>query len=729
MKTYFFLFLFLVSFSGFDVKPVPVYKNKNLAIELRINDLVQRMTLKEKILQLNQQTVGDNNNPNNLGYQKPDFPYEIGSLIYFGMDPVFRNSIQKQAIENTRLGIPILFGYDVIHGFQTSFPIPLAQGCSWNPNLVQKACSIAAREAKLSGINWTFSPMIDVARDPRWGRVSEGYGEDPYVNGVFGSASVRGYQGKNLSDPYSIASCLKHYVGYGRSEGGRDYHFSEISAQSLWETYLPPYHEGIKAGAATVMSAFNDISGIPASANSYTLREILKKRWKFKGFVVSDWGAIEQLIDQGFAKDKKEAGLKSFNAGVEMDMVDDIYGQNLPSLIQENKIPISKLDDAVKRILRIKFRLGLFDHPYTPIGDTLFLERNSRELSLELAEESTVLLKNSGKILPISRQPSKIAIIGPLAKNQEDLLGTWSAHAETKDIPSIYSSLIKEFGEKDSLFYSVGCDISGDDESGFTAAIQMAKKSDIIILCLGEKRSWTGENTSRSTISLPSIQEKLAQDLKKLGKPIILVLISGRPLELMRLEPLADAILEIWQPGISGGEGLAATLSGRVNPSGKLDITFPLSTGQIPTYYSMRQSARPNSGRYQDIPTDPLYWFGYGLSYSAFIYKPIQLSSMKIHRKEKLIARVEVNNASTFLGKETVLWYISKPSASITRPLKELKFFEKKEIHPGGTTDFLFQIEPWRDLSFPGPDGNRRLEMGDYYLMAGNQKIKFELVN
>lgn len=706
-----------------------MYKNKNATLELRINDLLKRMSLEEKILQLNQQTVGDNNNPNNLGYEKPNFPYEIGSLIYFGKDPVFRNSIQKGALEKTRLGIPILFGYDVIHGYRTSFPISLAQACSWNPDLVQDACAIAAREAKLSGINWTFSPMIDVARDPRWGRVSEGYGEDSYTNGIFAAASVRGYQGKSLSDPYSIAACLKHYVGYGRSEGGRDYTYSDVSAQSLWETYLPPYEAGIKAEAATVMSAFNDISGIPASANPYTIKEVLKNRWKFDGFVVSDWGSLEQLMDQGVAQNRKEACIKSISAGVDMDMVDTIYQQNLKELIKEKKIPLSKLDEAVKRILRIKFRLGLFDHPYVPIEENPYLNPNSLEISLNLAKESMVLLKNENQILPLKPNRKRIALIGPLANNQDDLLGSWSAQANTKEVESIYSSMLKEFGDKDSIVYKKGCEIEGDDESSFQEAVQAAKNSDIIVLCLGEKRSWTGENTSRSTISLPAIQEKLANELKKTGKPLVLILANGRPLGLMHLAPQADAIVEIWQPGISGGAAMAGILSGKYNPSGKLAITFPLTTGQIPTYYSMRQSSRPNSGKYQDIPTDPLYWFGYGLSYSNFIYNPIQISAPKIHKNQNLIAKVDIQNPSTNSGKEVVLWYIRSPASQISRPLKELKFFEKKEIQAGTRKEFQFEIDPMRDLSYPNADGKRILESGIYQISAGNQKIQFELIN
>lgn len=707
----------------------PVYKNKNAPIERRVDDLLSRMTLDEKIQQLTQLTVGDNNNPNNTGYQKPDFPTGVGSLICFSSDPVFRNAIQRKAMEETRLGIPILFAHDVIHGFRTIYPISLAQGCSWDPELVQQACAIAAKESKLSGIDWTFSPMIDIARDPRWGRVAEGYGEDPYTNAVFGTASVKGYQGKKLSDPYSIVACLKHFVGYGRSEGGRDYHYSDVSAQSLWETYLVPYNACIKAGAFTVMSGFNDISGIPASANPYTLTTILKQQWGFKGFVVSDWGSVDQLIAQGVAEDRMEASSKAINAGVDMDMEDNVYAPTLKQLLAQKKVSIARVNDAVRRILWVKFNLGLFDKPYTPIVEQRYLQPESKAVALHLAEESAVLLKNNQHVLPLGTNIKHIAVIGPLAKDGVDLLGSWSAHGDANDVENIFDGLEKEFGQRAQIDYAKGCNVDGDDESEFSEAISVAKKSDAIVVCLGEKNGWTGENASRSTIALPAIQEKLVQELKKTGKPIVLVLANGRPLELARLESISDAIVELWQPGITGGTALAAILSGKVNPSGKLDITFPLTSGQIPIYYDMRQSARPTSGKYQDISTDPLYWFGYGLSYTNFTYSPITISAAKIGKSQKLIATVEVTNTGPVSGKEAVLWYISSHASSISRPVKELKYFEKKEIVAGNKCIFKFEIDPMRDLSFPDAEGKRHLESGEFIIHAGDKKVAFELEN
>lgn len=708
-----------------------VYKDKVAPVESRIKDLLKRMTLEEKILQLNQYTFGLNNNPNNISKEAIGLPAGIGSLIYFSSDPILRNRLQKKAMDSSRLGIPILFGFDVIHGFRTVYPIALAQACSWNPDLVTQNCAEAAKEAKLSGVDWTFSPMIDVARDARWGRVAEGYGEDPYTNSVFCVATVKGYQGEKLSNPYSIAACLKHYVAYGLSEGGRDYRSTDVSPQSLWETYLPPYEAGVKAGAATLMSAFNDISGVPATANYYILTDILKKQWKHDGFVVADWNAVEQLIYQGVAKDRKEAGLKAFMAGVEMDMRDNIYFENFKSLIDEKKIPLSKIDDAVSRILRIKFRLGLFDQPYTTVIDEKqrYLQAESKALAVKLAEESMVLLKNKANTLPISATTKKIALIGPMVKDKAHIMGAWSFNGKEKDSETLFEGIENEFKGKADIAYAKGSDFEGTDEKGFEEAVKLATESDIIVICLGEKKTWSGENASRSTIALPQIQEKLVEVLKKTGKPIVLVLASGRPLELVRLEPLADAIIEMWQPGTVGGTPLAGILSGRVNPSAKLAITFPLTTGQIPTYYNMRPSARlPKDGFYQDISTDPLYGFGHGLSYTPFEYSRATISDTIFKANQRISVAITVKNTGKVTGKETVLWYISDPVASISRPMKELKFFEKKDIKVGESVIYKFDIDPMRDLSFPDGTGKKFLEEGTFYIHVGNQKLKIELV-
>lgn len=710
----------------------PVYKDAGQPVETRVKDLLNRMTLHEKVLQLNQYTFGENDNPNNIGTEVKNLPAEIGSLIYLHTDPKLRNRIQRKAMEESRLGIPILFGFDVIHGLRTVYPISLAQACSFNPDLVTQACGMAAKESVLSGIDWTFSPMIDVARDPRWGRISECYGEDPYLNTVFGVASVKGYQGEKLSDPYSIAACLKHYVGYGVSEGGRDYRYTDISPQALWETYLPPYEACVKAGAATLMSSFNDISGVPATSNHYILTEILKNKWQHDGFVVSDWNAIEQLIYQGVAKDRKEAAYKAFHAGVEMDMRDNVYYEYLEQLVAEKKIEISQIDDAVARILRVKFRLGLFDEPYTKelTEQERYLQKEDIALAARLAEESMVLLKNEKNLLPLSSTVKRVALIGPMVKDRSDLLGAWAFKGQAEDVETIYEGMQKEFGDKVRLDYEQGCSLDGNDESGFSAALKTAEASDVVV-CLGESKQWSGENASRSTIALPDIQEKLLLHLKQANKPIVLVLSSGRPLELIRLEPQVEAIIEMWQPGVAGGTPLAGILSGRVNPSGKLSVTFPLSTGQIPIYYNMRQSARPFDamGDYQDIPTEPLYPFGYGLSYTTFTYSDAKLSSLKIKKNQKITAEVTVTNAGKVEGKETVLWYVSDPFCSISRPMKELKFFEKQSLKVGESRVFRFEIDPMRDLSYTDATGKRFLEAGEFIVSVGGRKLTFEVVD
>ena len=718
------------SLSSKDKKSIPLYKDAKAPIEKRIDDLISRMTLEEKILQLNQYTLGRNNNVNNVGEEVKKVPSEIGSLIYFDINPELRNSMQKKAMEESRLGIPIIFGYDAIHGFRTIYPISLGQACSWNPGLVEQACAVSAQEARMSGVDWTFSPMIDVARDPRWGRVAEGYGEDPYTNGVFAAASVRGYQGDDMSAENRMAACLKHYVGYGASEAGRDYVYTEISAQTLWDTYLLPYEMGVKAGAATLMSSFNDISGVPGSANPYIMTEILKKRWKHDGFIVSDWGAVEQLKNQGLAATKKDAARYAFNAGLEMDMMSHAYDRHLKELVEEGKVTMAQVDESVRRVLHVKFRLGLFERPYTPVTNEKdrFFRPQSMAVAAQLAAESMVLLKNDNQILPLTNK-KKIAVVGPMAKNGWDLLGSWCGHGKDTDVEMLYDGLTAEFGGDAELRYAMGCKPQGNDRSGFAGALDVARWSDVVIVCLGEMLTWSGENASRSTIALPQIQEELVKELKEAGKPIILVLSNGRPLELNRMEPLCDAILEIWQPGINGARSMAGILSGRINPSGKLAMTFPYSTGQIPIYYNRRKSGRGHQGFYKDITSDPLYPFGHGLSYTEFKYGTVTPSATKVKRGDKLSAEVTVTNTGSRDGAETVHWFISDPYCSITRPVKELKHFEKQLIKAGETKTFRFDIDLERDFGFVNEDGKRFLEAGEYHILVQGQTVKIELID
>ena len=716
--------------SAKDKKSIPLYKDAKVPIEKRVDDLLSRMTLEEKILQLNQYTMGRNNNVNNIGEEVKKVPAEIGSLIYYDTNPTLRNNVQKKAMEESRLGIPIIFGYDAIHGFRTVYPISLGQACSWNPELVEKACAVTAQEARMSGVDWTFSPMIDVARDPRWGRVAEGYGEDPYTNGVFAAASVRGYQGDDMSAEDRIAACLKHYIGYGASEAGRDYVYTEISKQTLWDTYLLPYKMGVKAGAATLMSSFNDISGVPGSANPYTMTEILKNRWRHDGFIVSDWGAIEQLKNQGLAATKKEAARHAFTAGLEMDMMSHAYDRHLQELVEEGKVSMAQVDEAVRRVLLLKFRLGLFERPYTPVTTEKerFLRPQSMDIAARLAAESMVLLKNENNVLPLTDK-KKIAVIGPMAKNGWDLLGSWRGHGKDTDVVMLYDGLAAEFAGKAELRYALGCNTQGDNREGFAEALEAARWSDVVVLCLGEMMTWSGENASRSSIALPQMQEELAKELKKVGKPVVLILVNGRPLELNRLEPVSDAILEIWQPGVNGALPMAGILSGRINPSGKLAMTFPYSTGQIPIYYNRRKSGRGHQGFYKDITSDPLYPFGHGLSYTEFKYGTVTPSATKVKRGEKLSAEVTVTNIGARDGAETVHWFISDPYCSITRPVKELKHFEKQLIKAGETKTFRFDIDLERDFGFVNEDGKRFLETGEYNIHVLGQTVKIKLID
>lgn len=704
----------------------PAFRDSRLPVEERVEDLLGRMTLREKVMQLNQYTLGRNDNANNIGEVVGALPAELGSVIYFGTDPQLRNAMQRRAMEESRLGIPILFGYDDIHGFKTLYQISLGQACSWNPALVERMCAHSAREARRSGVDWTFSPMIDVARDPRWGRVAEGYGEDPYVNGVFGAASVRGYQGAGLTSQDAVAACLKHYVGYGASEGGRDYVYTEISRSTLWNTYLFPYKMCLDAGAQSLMSAFNDISGVPASANAYTLTEVLRRRWGFDGLVVSDWDSVVQLVNQGYASDLREAAKMAVTAGVDMDMMSRGYDKYLEELTKSGEVPLTIIDEAVRRVLRVKFRLGLFEHPYTPEStpESRFFLPEAMETASQLAAESMVLLKNNG-ILPL-HEVGRIAVIGPLARNAMDLMGNWKGHTEPGEVDMLLSGIEREFGGRAQIRYEQGCDIHGNGEP--TRALELARWSDVVILCLGEMFNWSGENTSRSSIALPAGQEGLLKALKETGKPVVVTLTNGRPLELCRIETMSDAIVETWQPGVNGASALAGILSGRINPSGKLAVTFPYVTGQIPIYYDHHKSGRRGSqGVYKDQTSDPLYPFGHGLSYTTFSYAEPRIVG-DVSPDEPFTVEVEVTNSGPVDGMESVLWFISDPYCSVlTRPVKELKYFEKKSLQAGETALFRFEVDPKRDLGYLDADGNAFVEQGEYHILVGDKDLKIVL--
>ena len=701
----------------------PLYKNASAPVEKRVNDLLSRMTLEEKIMQLNQYTLGRNTVENNLREMAGAVPAEAGSVIYFSDDANLRNMMQKRCMEETRLGIPMIFGHDVIHGYRTIAPVPLAQAASWNPDLVRTISRDAAKEAYYGGLDWTFSPMVDIARDPRWGRVMEGYGEDPYLTSVFCKAAVEGYQGDDLSAEGSIAACLKHFVGYGASEAGRDYVYTEISDQALWDTYLPSFQAGVESGAATVMSAFNNISGIPASANKYTMTDILKKKWNWDGMIVSDWDAVIQLTNQGVAKDGYEAAALAINAGIDMDMMDDLYWKNLAGLIDDGLVSMETVDECVRRVLRLKFRLGLFERPYIDVrpAEEIYLQPEAVAHAEEMAQESMVLLKNDNAVLPL-KGVAKIAVVGPLADTQKELIGNWVARGKPADVVSILTGMKEEFADA-QVVYTQGCGFGEMDEASVKAALDAAGSADVVVACLGEKTGWSGENCSRSSVALPEAQEEFLRRIKAAGKPVVVLVASGRPVDLSRIAPMSDALLEIWMPGITAGRAVSGILSGKYNPSGRLPMTFPYTTGQIPIYYNRRSPARRGTqGWYKDIQIEPMYEFGYGLSYSEFEYSPITLSADRVAKDGKVTATVTVKNTSDVDGMETVQWYICDPVCRITRPVKELKHFEKRLVKAGESEVFTFEIDPMRDLSFVDNKGERFLDCGEYYIFVKDNK-------
>lgn len=704
------------------------YKNASLPIEKRVESLLSQMTIEEKVFQLSQTATGNDTNVNNVVEKTTQFDPRLGSTIFPIEDPKIRNAYQRQAMTQSRLGIPIIFGYDVIHGYKTIFPVPLAQACSWNPDLVRDGCAVAAAECKSAGIDWTFSPMIDVARDPRWGRVVEGYGEDAYVNGVFAAAAVKGYQGETI--PYKVIACLKHFVGYGESEGGRDYAYTNISDQALWETYLPPYETGVKAGARTLMAAFNDINGIPASANHFTMTEILRGKWGFTGFVVSDWGSVNQLKNQGYVDDNNDVAQKAIEAGLDMEMVDGYYRSHIPHLVKNGTIDIKTVDEAVRRVLRVKFEAGLFENPYVdekPESERL-LKPEYRAKARQMAVESMVLLKNKDNILPLADSVKNIALIGPLIKDKRALIGSWDGRGNPKDTVDIEEGLGAALAETGrTIHYAKGCDINKTTDDDLNAAVDAANKSDVILLCVGENHSMNGENASRSTLSMTKPQLQLIDKLVSLKKPIVLLLAIGRPLSLQDIEPNMSAILVTWHPGTEAGNAVADLVTGKENPSGRLAITFPRTEGQIPIYYCMRNRARPYQGKYQDISTDPMYWFGEGIGYSEFEYGNLALDSREITSSQDLTVSVDVTNKGKFDGKETVFLYIRDHAASVSQPIKRLIAFQKVDIPAGQTQKVEFKVNPQRDLSFVNAKGKRILEPGKFDLMTKDKKEEIML--
>ncbi len=733
------LFLFTSLGSGAQT-PQPVKMNTF------INSLMKKMTLEEKIGQMNLPTVGfDVTGPLLSRDVEEKIKKGLVGGVFNTYTPEAVHKLQDIAVKETRLKIPLLFGYDVIHGHRTIFPINLGLSSSWNPDLVEKTARAAAEEASADGLNWVYSPMVDITRDPRWGRVSEAAGEDPYLGAQMAKAMVHGYQLNDLSANNTVMACVKHFALYGAAEAGRDYNSVDMSKVKMYNEYFPPYKAAVDAGVGSIMTSFNDIDGIPATANKWLMTDLLRRQWGFKGFIVTDYTAINEMVNHGMGDDKKVSEL-ALNAGVDMDMVGEEFLRFAAQLVKEGKVPVTIIDDACRRILEAKYKLGLFDDTYRYVSKT----RNKQEimsadklvLSKQAAIESIVLLKNQHDLLPLSRG-KKIAFIGPLVKDQRNLVGSWSGAGDYKQAVSLWDALQKK-NNGASFLYAKGCNLIDDSslikklnphdaqlttdastpQQLIDEAVATANQSDVIVAVLGEAFGMTGEAASRSEIGLLKNQMNLLKALKATGKPIVLVLMNGRPLTLSWEDGNMDAILETWFGGTMAGPAIADVLFGDANPSGKITMTFPRNVGQIPIYYNHKNTGRPfnpdqkYTSKYLDVSNTPLYPFGYGLSYTTFNYSDISLSNTILQRSGKVTASVNITNTGTRSGKETVQLYIRDMVGSITRPVKELKGFQQITLQPGETKKVSFTISV-EDCKFYNSDLKYLYEPGDFKVFIG----------
>ncbi|MBR4809306.1 MAG: glycoside hydrolase family 3 C-terminal domain-containing protein [Bacteroidales bacterium] len=636
----------------------------------------------------------------------------------------YTRQMQEIAVNETRLGIPLLFGYDVIHGFRTIFPINLGMSCSWDIPAIENSARIAAREAAASGLHWTYSPMCDICVEPRWGRISEGAGEDPYLGSLISAALTRGYQGDDLGDVGTVLACVKHYAAYGAPQAGRDYNTVDMSERWLREFYLPPYKAAVDAGALSVMASFNELDGVPSTANPHLLQDILRDEWGFRGFVVSDYTGINEMVMHGYAEDVEDAGRLAMNAGLDMDMQGASYMDYMVGLVRSGKVRSSTLDAAVRRILNVKAELGLFEDPFrycSPEREAAeTLTEENKAAARKVASESMVLLKNDG-VLPLQKG-KRTAVIGALAASRDDLLGSWRGAGQVDAVPA---SILDAIAEVAPVVYAEGAKETGDDRSGFGAAIAAARKADQVVLVIGENCNWTGEAASRSSINIPGVQSELLEKLAATGKPIAVVLLNGRPLDLSAESETAAAILEAWYPGTMGGYAVADVLFGDFNPCGRLSVTFPRNLGQVPIYHYAKNTGRPYihpeakyESRYLDVPNEPQYAFGYGLSYTSFEYSDISLSAGGFSGKGSLQASVTVRNTGSREGTETVQLYIRDLVGSVTRPVRQLKGFERVTLAPGESREVSFTIDA-ETLSFYRQDMTWGPESGDFVLFIG----------
>ena len=696
-------------------------------VDPRVDSLLRIMTLDEKIGQMVLFTSDwDVTGPTiREGYLDDIRSGRCGN-IFNAYTVDYIRELQRVAVEESRLGIPLMFGYDVVHGHKTIFPIPLGESCSWDLDLIRRSASASAAEAAASGLNWTFAPMVDISVDPRWGRVSEGAGEDPYLGSLIAAARVKGFQGENLANPLTVLACVKHFAAYGAPFAGRDYNTVDMSERQFREFYMPPYKAGVDAGALSVMTAFNEYDGVPATGNPYLLKDLLKGEWNFQGFVVTDYTSINEMVHHGYARDEAEAGVKAVNAGVDMDLQGEVYFSYLRGLVDSGFVREKTIDDAVRRILNVKAKLGLFDDPYLYCDrareNQVVSNPEIKALSRDAARRSMVLLKNEG-CLPFDRG-DRIAVIGELAASRRDLLGSWKAAGEWDDMNSILDA-VRAYNGAANVIYAEGCRKIGSDRSGFGEAMDAVAQADKVLMVIGEDWDWSGEAASRTDIGVPGIQSELLKMIASAGKPVAVVLLNGRPLVLEEESKAADAILEAWYPGTMGAEAVTDIVFGQYNPSGKLTMTFPRSVGQIPVFYYEKNTGRPiylpndkYKSKYLDSPNEPLYPFGYGLSYTDFKYSNLMLSSPKMKKGHTIDATVTVTNIGSRTGEETVQLYIRDLIGSVTRPVKQLKGFQKLVLAPGESRTVTFTIDD-EMLSFWRHDMTFGIEDGDFKVMVG----------
>jgi len=709
---------------------IKVSEQSNKNIDQRVDSLLSLMTLEEKIGQLvlftsHWDVTGPVMRESDLGEIKSG---KCGN-VFNAHTAAYTYELQRIAVEESRLGIPMLFGYDVIHGHKTIFPISLGEAASWDLEAIEKSARVSAIEAAVSGINWTFAPMCDISVDPRWGRVSEGAGEDPFLGSRIAEARVRGFQGKdnNLADPFTILACVKHFAAYGAPVAGRDYNTVDMSERSFRGVYLPPYKAAINAGALSVMASFNELNGVPATSNKWLMTDLLRNELGFKGFVVSDYSGIAELIPHGVTDNLDEAANLAFNSGVDMDMQSGAYFKCMKDLVESGKVSSKSIDEACRRILAVKFQLGLFDNPYLycdTINEKKYVYAPEHlDAAYDVAKRSFVLLKNDSQTLPLNKS-DKLAVIGELANSKRDLLGSWKAAGDWDFITTLLDELKLFAGEKNVL-YAEGCKKFGDDRSMFEEAITIAKGADKIIFAMGEDNEWTGEATSRTSIKIPGVQSELLEKLRKLNKPIVIVLMNGRPLDLSVESEMASAILETWYAGTKGAKAITDVLYGVYNPSGKLPMTFPRNVGQIPIYYYAKNTGRPKSpeepkyrSQYIDSPNTPLFPFGFGLSYTSFKYSNLQLSGSVLKLGQSISVKVKITNSGSFDGEEVAQLYLQDIVGSVTRPIKELKGFQKLFIKVGETKEVEFMINHSL-LAFHRLDMSYGTEPGSYNVFVG----------